>query len=229
MTTQLEAEQRETAQEGVGHRYLARADREVQIVERAIELFAQKGFALTTRELAQGLEVTQPLLYRYFPSKGLLIERVYEQVFLRRFNPEWENWLSDRSTSLEDRLITYFKDYTRVILNSSWVRIFLYAGLQDPAFNQRYLRVLDEKVLKVVIRELRRERGSQGVASAESEVADNELVWGLHSSFFYMGVRKWVYQLPVPDDLDVVIPSRVRAFLSGALSDQSSTSAPSGG
>ena len=221
MTTQREVDQSDIALKGVGRTYLARVDREVQIVERAIELFAQKGFALTTRELAQGLEVTQPLLYRYFPSKSLLIERVYEQVFLRRFNPEWEHLLSDRSISLEERLITYFKDYTRVILNSSWVRIFLYAGLQDPAFNQSYLSVLDKKVLQVIVRELRHERGDSQEVSLPQEVSDNELVWGLHSSFFYMGVRKWVYRLPVPDDLDVVIPSRVQTFLLGALAPAS--------
>ena len=55
-----------------GRKNLAAADRQQQVVERAITLFAQKGFALTTRELAEGLQVTQPLLYRYFPSKHLL-------------------------------------------------------------------------------------------------------------------------------------------------------------
>lgn len=198
-------------------RYLPAADREEQIVERAIELFALKGFALTTRELATGLRVTQPLLYRYFPSKSLLIERVYEKVFMQRFKPQWEEWLADRSLSFEERLVTYFSDYTRVILNSTWVRIFLYAGLQDPAFNQRYLRVLHERVLSVIIRELRHERALLRLPSPIEDFVDSEVVWGLHSSFFYMGVRKWVYELPVPDDLDVLIPARVAMFLNGTL------------
>eukprot|EP01030_Chromulinospumella_sphaerica_P010028 gene10028-9836_t len=73
-----------------GRKNLTAADRQQQMVERAITLFAQKGFALTTRELAEGLQVTQPLLYRYFPSKQLLIEQVYQQVFMNRWDPELE-------------------------------------------------------------------------------------------------------------------------------------------
>ena len=50
-------------------RRLKREDRERMIVERAIEFFAEVGFAGQTRELAQRIGVTQPLLYRYFPTK----------------------------------------------------------------------------------------------------------------------------------------------------------------
>ena len=42
-----------------------------------------------TRELAQRLGVTQPLIYRYFPTKQDLIDRVYEEVFVGRWRPEW--------------------------------------------------------------------------------------------------------------------------------------------
>lgn len=202
---------------GAVRNYLPRADREQQIVDRAIELFAQKGFALTTRELAEGLKITQPLLYRYFPSKQLLIERVYEQVFMSRFNPQWEVWLSDRSRPLRERLVIYFEDYTRVILSSEWVRIFLYAGLQDPSFNQRYLDVLDHRVLSIINKEVRFERGQKDHASANQMLLDTEVMWGFHSSFFYIGVRKWVYQLPVPDDIGTLIRGRVDAFLDGVL------------
>lgn len=216
MYKQIEEESANPA-DGAVRRYLPRADREQQIVDRAIELFAQKGFALTTRELAEGLQITQPLLYRYFPSKQLLIERVYEQVFMSRINPQWEAWLSDRTRPLRERLLVYFEDYTRVILSSVWVRIFLYAGLQDPSFNQRYLDVLDHGVLSVINRELRFERGQKGRASAHQLMLDTEVMWGFHSSFFYIGVRKWVYQLPVPDDMGAVIRGRIDAFLDGVL------------
>lgn len=202
---------------GGTRKYLARADREQQIVDQAIGLFAEKGFALTTRELAEGLQITQPLLYRYFPSKQLLIERVYEQVFTRRWRPEWELWLADRSRPLRERLIAYFEDYTRAILSSEWVRIFLFAGLQDPAMNQRYLAQLHERVFSVLLKELRLARGAKGRGSAQQAMLDNEVLWAFHSGFFYLGVRKWVYQLPVPDDMPKVIAYRVDAFLEGVL------------
>ncbi len=43
-----------------------------------------------------------------------------------------------------------------------------------------------------------------------------ELVWGLHASIFYIGVRKWIYGLPIPADIDADVAARVTAFLHGA-------------
>jgi hypothetical protein len=39
-----------------------------------------------TRDLARRLGVTQPLLYRYFPSKDDLIKEVYRTVYLEPFD-----------------------------------------------------------------------------------------------------------------------------------------------
>jgi AcrR family transcriptional regulator len=190
-----------------------------QISERAIALFAQKGFALSTRELAQALGVTQPLLYRYFPSKQALIEHVYNKVFMSRWRPEWEQWLQDRSQPLEQRLVEYFADYTRAILSSEWVRIFLYAGLQDPTLNQRYLKMLHERIFDVINTEIRHQCGIKRRPGAARLEIEREILWGFHASFFYLGVRKWVYQLPVAEDIDAIIRARVDAFLNGALAN----------
>ncbi|MEP4193996.1 MAG: helix-turn-helix domain-containing protein, partial [Sneathiella sp.] len=53
--------------------------RETLIVEEAITFFAEHGLEGKTRDLAKRLGITQPLLYRYFPSKEKLIERVYQE------------------------------------------------------------------------------------------------------------------------------------------------------
>ncbi len=45
---------------------------------------------------------------------------------------------------------------------------------------------------------------------------DSEILWSFHSSFFYLGVRKYVYQLSVPDDIESLVDARVNAFLDGA-------------
>ncbi|MDI7047032.1 TetR/AcrR family transcriptional regulator, partial [Escherichia coli] len=78
----------ETASENEVHdnekvvtRRLAPEVRERQIVLKAVDHFATHGFSGSTRELARQLGVTQPLLYRYFPSKEALIDRVYEEVY----------------------------------------------------------------------------------------------------------------------------------------------------
>ena len=48
-------------------------DRRKEFVAKATEFFSEEGFGGGTRDLARRLGVTQPLLYRYFPSKDDLI------------------------------------------------------------------------------------------------------------------------------------------------------------
>src|SRR4051794_38785298 len=56
------------------HRTRLTADaRKLAIVMAALPLFAQKGFAeTTTKDLARAAGVSEPLLYRHFPSKEAL-------------------------------------------------------------------------------------------------------------------------------------------------------------
>lgn len=55
-------------------------EREQMIVRKAVKFFAEHGFDASTRELAKHIGVTQSLLYRYFPTKQALIEKVYSHV-----------------------------------------------------------------------------------------------------------------------------------------------------
>lgn len=197
-------------------RRLAPEEREHDIVQRAVAVFARHGFEVSTRDLAAELGITQPLLYRYFPSKEALVDRVYQEVFVRRWNPEWEEWLADRSVPLRERLCRYLKDYAKFILRSEWVRIFIYAGLSRGGINQKYLSRLRDRHFAVIARELRHECGIPAPSTPAQEEDEIELVWAMHSSVFYIGVRKWVYEQPVPKDLDRVIDMRVDTFLHGA-------------
>lgn len=196
-------------------RRLAPEDREHQILQAATAFFARRGFDAGTRELARELGITQPLLYRYFPTKEALIDKVYEDVFTRRWNPEWEEWLADRSVPLADRLKRYLKDYARFVLRGEWVRIFIYAGLSRGGINQKYLARLRERHFMVIARELRHSYKIPEPRDAQEEDEEVELIWAMHSSVFYIGVRKWVYELPTPKNLDRLIDMRVDAFIAG--------------
>jgi AcrR family transcriptional regulator len=61
---------------------LAPDDRRREFVAKATEFFSEEGFGGGTRALAHRLGVTQPLLYRYFPSKDDLIKEVYRTVYI---------------------------------------------------------------------------------------------------------------------------------------------------
>ncbi|WGY73583.1 TetR/AcrR family transcriptional regulator [Burkholderia cepacia] len=194
-------------------RRLAPEARERQIVEKAIEHFATHGFSGSTRELARQIGVTQPLLYRYFPSKEALIDRVYDEIYT--WNPDWEKLIADRAIPLQERLVAFYRAYAQTILKREWIRTFIFAGLSREGFNTRYLSRLRERVFLPVLRELRHEYDLATPATETQRNAEIELVWSLHASIFYIGVRKWVYGLPVPDDLDTEIERLIDAFLHG--------------
>src|SRR3546814_4311648 len=80
---------------------LPRAERERLIVEGAVQFFAEVGFGGDTRELANRLNITHPLLFRYFASKNALIERVYQEEFIGRWNPYWEIVISTEEHTSE--------------------------------------------------------------------------------------------------------------------------------
>ena len=65
-------------------------DRRREFVAKATEFFSEQGFGGGTRDLARRLGVTQPLLYRYFPSKDDLIREVYRTVYLEPLDTGWE-------------------------------------------------------------------------------------------------------------------------------------------
>lgn len=136
---------------------LAPEEREQQIVEGAVRFFAEVGFGGQTRELAQRLGITQPLLYRYFPTKQDLIERVYEAVFIGRWNPQWRTLIEDRSRPLRERLITFYGAYTNDVLTYEWIRLYMFAGLAGTDFNQRYIAMLETELLRPICAELRAE------------------------------------------------------------------------
>ena len=128
-------------------RRLSPSDRRRQIIDGAIAYFAEVGFDGGTRELAKRLGVTQPLIYRYFPSKDDLIRQVYDDVYLGRWRSEWESLISDRSVPLRDRLVAFYERYTEVIFASEWLRIYLFSGLRRPGINQWWISFVEEHIL----------------------------------------------------------------------------------
>src|ERR1700710_2401615 len=105
----------------VKQKRLSPDDRRKEFVAKATEFFAEEGFGGGTRDLARRLGVTQPLLYRYFPSKDDLIKEVYRKVYLEPLDTGWEKLLADRSRPIRERLQEFYNGYTKMILNRKWL------------------------------------------------------------------------------------------------------------
>ena len=196
---------------------LVPAARERQIIEGAIAYFAEVGFAGQTRELSKRLGITQPLLYRYFSSKQALIDRVYQSVFEGRWNPAWVLLLQDRSLPLRDRLIEFYRQYSKATYRPDWIRIYMYAGLSSPTLNQRYIRLIRQQLLPAYCRELRQHCG---LGQLDTPISDEELefVWNLHGGIFYFAVRHHVYKVRARVDFMRQVEFAVDNFLAGAKS-----------
>lgn len=198
-------------------RRLGVAERERQILDGAIQFFARHGFGGQLRDLARSIGVTHALLYHYFPTKQALIDRVYAEVFEGRWKQEWELWLDDPELSVEDKLTGFYVDYVNTVLTHDFVRILVFSGLTDHTITDRFFVMLRERLFPRLVRETRRYRG---VASqARPSARELELLMGLHGGFFYIGLRRWVYDqgvhsLEAPALYDeALIRDRVQAYL----------------
>lgn len=189
--------------------------RETLIVQEAINFFAEHGLEGRTRDLADRIGITQPLLYRYFPSKEKLIERVYQEVYVQRWKSKWDSLLIDRDRPLKSRLIEFYKDYAGAIYDYVWVRIFLYSGLKGVDINGRYLAIIKNKVLVPICGELRHAHGLPPIDAIPVSTEELEIVWGLHGMFFYRAVRHFAYGLPLTRNLDQAIENDIIIFLAG--------------
>ena len=188
-------------------------ERRREFVAKATEFFSEEGFGGGTRALARRLGVTQPLLYRYFPSKDDLIKEVYRTVYLDPLETGWEKLLTDRSRPLRDRLLEFYRAYTDAIFTRKWLRIYLYSGLKGLDINRWYVGMVKDKILTRIIRECRHEVGL--AVQSKPSAAELELAWVFHGGIFYYGVRKYIYESPVLEDKERIIADALDVFLAG--------------
>lgn len=193
--------------------------RRAAILADAINYMAATGFSWQTRDLAKSLKVTQSLIFRYFPTKQALIDAVFEEMYLKRWNPEWEVMLTDRSVPIEHRLSRFYSSYTSTIFDYRWIRIYLFSGLMGYDLNRRYVELLEGKVLSNICKEVRHARRPSQKAAVTKR--DMEVAWQVHAGVFYYGVRKFVYQIPVLQDTEVIVANSVRMLLTQLPADES--------
>jgi AcrR family transcriptional regulator len=188
--------------------------RKNEVLARAIEFFSEEGFDGGTRALANRIGITQPLIYRYFPSKEDLINEVYNAVYLSQWKEDWTAQLGDRSIPLPDRLAAFYHDYSRTIFNRTWMRIFFFAGLKGLDINTRYINRVISNLLVPICIEARAHSGFPDGPEVTPEELD--LVWLMHGGIFYQGIREHIYGLPGRIDIDRLAGTAIAMYLGAA-------------
>jgi AcrR family transcriptional regulator len=195
---------------------LSPKERERLIVAGAVRYFAEVGFEGDTRSLAKHLGVGNTLVFKYFPTKESLIERVYQEVFVGRWNPYWDAIITNRSKSLEARLSELYKSYARTVLDYEWTRLFMFAGLKKSGVNTRWLHFITEHLAKPICAEIRATLSLPDFESVPVTEKELELVLGISSRIVSFGLRKYIYGTPVPNDLDPIIEAEIEIFVRGS-------------
>ena len=194
---------------------LAPTDRKRQIVQAAVHYFAEVGFDGGTRELARRLQVTQPLIYRYFPSKEELIQAVYQEVYLTRWQPDWERALTDSRQPIRTRLIAFYTQFTEAVFTPEWIRIYLFAGLRGLEMNQWWISFVEQHLLSRMAEAVRDAYGLPTVEAEPIGAREIELYWLFHGGIFYFGQRREVYGHRSDVSLASFIETGVDTLLSG--------------
>ena len=194
-------------------RRMTAKDREDSILRGATAYFAENGLNAGTIELARRLGIAQALLYRYFPTKEALIERVFEGM-AQHWKPGWEALLEDTGIPARERLKLFYVDYAASVLSYEHVRLFLFSGLTKNSYNARYYELIADRILRRVAMALRLEYGSGRRGPVTPE--ELELAQSLHAAVYHVAFRRWVHGEPLPDDLTGLISRKVDVFLDGA-------------
>src|SRR5512139_2917648 len=194
-------------------RNMRAADRERQIVDEAIRFFAERGFEGQTRELARRMGITHSAIYRHFPSKEALIERVYQEVYLSRWSADWGPLIRDRAVPLQARLTRFYLDYVARVFEYNWVRIFVFSGMKSFGITNRYLDLVRREIIEPAACELRHELELADAATCPLGERETEMFWGLHGRIFYLAIRRFIYETPTPADLDAIVRDAVETFL----------------
>jgi len=196
-------------------RRLPGAQRRHRIVRQAAEVFADEGFAATTRELAKRLGVTQALLYKYYPSKQALIDAVYDTVFQGRWDPGWTDLLADGSIPVGERITAFYIAY-HDRMDGVAMKLFVRAGLAGMALPGARGARLTEQIFAPITGGLRDLAALPPLHQRPMIRGERELCMQLHGSIVFLAIRRHVYRMRMPASVDDVIRMYVATFVEGA-------------
>ena len=118
-------------------------ERRRQIIEEATQFFGRYGFdKVTIKQLAQACGITEPALYRYFPSKAAIYDEVlnsiksllnYDELFRQL---ESEPDIKKIFPALASHILDFFNN------NTELYRLLLYSTLREHAKARTVFRTI---------------------------------------------------------------------------------------
>jgi AcrR family transcriptional regulator len=184
-----------------------------RILAAAAIFFAQRGFEAETSDLADQVGITALQLDRRFPDKGELICRVYEEVFLGRWNLEWENLIADHNIPLAARVSEFYHEYAQAVTSYESVRLFVLAWIHKIEFNARYLSFLKVRLFRRLIKEARREYLQKMSDTKPISKREMEVIEHLHTKILLRGMKRHVFNSVLEGDSEDTLEKDIACFL----------------
>ena len=194
-------------------RRLPAGQRREAMLTAAAEFFAEHGLDASTRDVAEALGVTQALIYKHFASKEDLIEQTLAHAFAPP-NEADGPWI-DFEGSLHDGLLKYYS-HLAARTSHQRMRLFIRAGLDGRSWPTRRGHALTQRLFIPLIAALRDKAGLANLSDRPPMRGERELCMMLHASVVFLGIRRHVYGMEMPDDLSDVVALYVKTFLDGA-------------
>lgn len=194
-------------------RNLPAHERRHELLEAAIDIYSLKGMAITVQELADRVQVTQPLVHRYFPTKVDLLAAISDVVQNGHWDTRWRELLVDPDIPFPERLETFYNYYLPNIYKPRWFRAFMFLSLSDPAFAQAYLMKFKNSLFSEIVEGARQQFGFPSTQDRAATEREFELVWSMHSSLIYAGIRFCIYEMPPVADMEIVMKDQIKAYL----------------
>jgi hypothetical protein len=92
----------------------------------------------------------------------------------------------------------------------------MFSGLKGEDINTRYLKFLRSRILEQIAIEVRADLGLPPPEEIPIKTSEVELAWGINSRIFYLGQRKWIFNMPLEMDIDTIIEHTITMYLAGA-------------
>ena len=189
-------------------------DRRQQIIEAAMQVFAQKGFrGTTTRDLAAHADVNEAIIFRYFKNKEELYRAIIEQKVGEHRNVRLEELERTASANDDEK---FFEAVGRAFLerheaDSTFLRLLLFSALEGHELSDMFASSMADRhpIANYIDRRI-----DQGAFRPVNPQLAGRAFFGMFASFVLwqeiMGFRQ-----KQPHDRNEVVRTFVSIFLNG--------------
>jgi AcrR family transcriptional regulator/predicted DNA-binding transcriptional regulator AlpA len=159
----------------------ATSDRKQQILERAVEVFALKGYHKTRiSDITRAVGVGHSTFYLYFPNKKAMFMECVDQVFQTMFSDVWEEIKHEKDPLKRIRMrgeavLKYHPEFLDIMH-------VLHGTLEDDARLETKRREIYASVAKTVQRDINAAIKEGSIPHINAEVASYMLVGWLESA-----------------------------------------------